>query len=97
MALKTKAVGILALISLVAIILAFFGFAPQEGENGIIEGEPSVVKIATFNIQIFGKTKRQKDYVVDVLTNIVREFDIVYSRDKRFWRRDGSVFSSEDK
>lgn len=82
MALKTKA-GILALISLVAIILAFFGFTPQEIDNGTIEEEPSAIKIAAFNIQIFGKTKRQKDYVMDILTSIVREFDIVLIQEIR--------------
>lgn len=83
MELKTKAGGILALISLVAIILAFFAFPLQEGENGTIEEEPSVIKIAAFNIRIFGKTKREKDYVMDVLTNIVREFDIVFIQEIR--------------
>ncbi len=34
------------------------------------------IKIATFNIQIFGKSKRQKEDVMDTLTKIVRHFDI---------------------
>jgi len=80
---KTKAGGILVLISLVVIILTFFVFTPQEEENGTIEEEPSVIKIAAFNIQVFGRTKRQKDYVMDVLTDIVREFDIVFIQEIR--------------
>jgi len=71
------------LISLVVIILTFFVFTPQEEENGTIEEEPSVIKIAAFNIQVFGRTKRQKDYVMDVLTDIVREFDIVFIQEIR--------------
>lgn len=77
-----KAAGILAVISLVAII-AYFGFTPQERENRTNEEEPSVIKIAAFNIKIFGKTKRQKNYVMDVLTDIVREFDIVFIQEIR--------------
>ena len=71
------------MISLVVIILTFFVFTPQEEENGTIEEEPSVIKIAAFNIQVFGRTKRQKDYVMDVLTDIVREFDIVFIQEIR--------------
>lgn len=92
MGLKIKAGGILALISLVAIILAFFGSTLQEGENGTIEEEPSVIKIAAFNIQIFGKTKRQKDYVMDVLTNIAREFDIVFIQEIRDSREETAPY-----
>lgn len=86
---KTKAGGILALV---VIILTFFGFMLQEGENGTIEEEPSVIKIAAFNIQIFGKTKRQKDYVMDVLTNIVREFDIVFIQEIRDSREETAPY-----
>lgn len=92
MGLKRKAGGILALISLVAIILAFFGSTLQEGENRTIEEEPSVIKIAAFNIQIFGKTKRQKDYIMDVLTNIVREFDIVFIQEIRDSREETAPY-----
>ena len=35
------------------------------------------IKIATFNIQIFGKTKRQKEDVMEILTKTVRNFDII--------------------
>ncbi len=35
------------------------------------------ITIATFNIQIFGVTKRQKIDVMDVLTKTVRHFDII--------------------
>ncbi len=81
MASKKKA-GILALISLTA-VLAIFGSTLWETDNGTTEEEPSAIKIAAFNIQIFGRTKRQKDYVMDMLTKIVREFDIVLIQEIR--------------
>jgi deoxyribonuclease-1-like protein len=92
MKLKTKAGGILALITIIAIVLAFFGSTLWGGENGAIEEEPSSIKIAAFNIQIFGKTKRQKDYVMDVLTDIVREFDIVLIQEIRDSREETAPY-----
>ena len=38
---------------------------------------PDTIKIASFNIQIFGKTKASKQEVMDILAQIIREFDIV--------------------
>jgi len=41
------------------------------------------IKIATFNIQVFGKTKRQKDHVMDILERICREFDVILVQEIR--------------
>ncbi len=41
------------------------------------------IRIATFNIQVFGKTKRQKDHVMDILERICREFDVVLVQEIR--------------
>ena len=41
------------------------------------------IKISAFNIQIFGRTKRQKDHVMEILTMIAREFDIVLVQEIR--------------
>ncbi|MBI4441699.1 endonuclease/exonuclease/phosphatase family protein [Candidatus Woesearchaeota archaeon] len=38
---------------------------------------PPEIRIATFNIQAFGESKRQKKDVMDVLTKTIREFDLV--------------------
>ena len=35
------------------------------------------VRVATFNIQVFGKSKASKPQVMDVLARIVRNFDLV--------------------
>lgn len=44
---------------------------------------PSKIKIAAFNIEIFGRTKRQKDHVMEILTMIAREFDIMLVQEIR--------------
>ena len=41
------------------------------------------IKVAAFNIQIFGRTKREKTEVMDVLAQIVREFDVVLVQEIR--------------
>lgn len=38
---------------------------------------PDTIKIASFNIQVFGKTKAGKDEVMQILAAIISEFDIV--------------------
>jgi uncharacterized repeat protein (TIGR02543 family) len=42
----------------------------------VVESE-SALKVAAFNIQVFGKTKREKEDVMDVLKKIAQEFDIM--------------------
>ena len=46
-----------------------FGEVPQEAEDEI--------SIATFNIQVFGKSKSNNTKVMQILSNIIRLFDIV--------------------
>lgn len=41
------------------------------------------IKIASFNIQVFGKSKRGKDEVMDSLSEIAREFDIIAVQEVR--------------
>ena len=45
--------------------------------------EERTTKIAAFNIQIFGRAKRQKEDVMAALTKIVREFDLVLVQEIR--------------
>ena len=56
--------------------------APEEPDEPITPSGDSV-KIAGFNIQIFGKTKREKEQVMNMLANIVREFDVVLVQEIR--------------
>ncbi len=54
---------------LITVSLLFF--------NEKIAYSDDTIKIASFNIQIFGKSKRQKEDVMEILTKTVRNFDIV--------------------
>ena len=38
---------------------------------------PDTIKIASFNIQVFGKTKAGKPKVMEIITDIITQFDIV--------------------
>jgi endonuclease/exonuclease/phosphatase family metal-dependent hydrolase len=75
---KQKAIG----ASLVFIILAGVAYAVISLEQNQVP-EAKTAKIASFNIQIFGQTKSQKEDVMEVLTKIVREFDIVLVQEIR--------------
>ena len=47
------------------------------------EQEAPVIRVAAFNIQVFGKTKAGKPEVMDVLARVAREFDIVVVQEIR--------------
>lgn len=48
-----------------------------------VETEPSIVKIASFNIQIFGQSKISNPEVMDILSRIIRNFDVVAIQEVR--------------
>ena len=52
-----------------------------DGNRASTAGPPvqtgETIRIASFNIQVFGTTKSKKPQVMDILARIVREFDIV--------------------
>jgi len=67
---------------LIIIIIASVAYAYISLEQDqVVESETA--KIAAFNIQIFGKTKSEKEEVMNILTKIVREFDIVLIQEIR--------------
>ncbi len=70
---------LLILISTGAVVLSYVALTLQEP----VEEETDTIKIAAFNIQVFGRSKRQKEDVMDVLTNIVREFDLILIQEIR--------------
>jgi len=45
------------------------------------EAEP--IKVATFNIQVFGQSKRSKPEVMEVLVDVAREFDVMLVQEIR--------------
>jgi endonuclease/exonuclease/phosphatase family metal-dependent hydrolase len=73
-----RAIVALILIGGAVVIYGFTIQTPPEPD-----AEPETITIAAFNIQIFGRTKRQKDHVMDVLTDIARKFDVVLVQEIR--------------
>ncbi len=67
---------------------AFFSYfllnylGSDEGD-GAADGPPSTIRIAAFNIQIFGEAKRQKEEVMEVLVDIARGFDLMLVQEIR--------------
>jgi deoxyribonuclease-1-like protein len=45
--------------------------------------ETDTVRIASFNIQVFGTSKEKKPHVMDVLTKVVRKFDVIAIQELR--------------
>ncbi len=63
-------------------------FLDQTNGDGGADGgqEPTpetVIKVAAFNIQVFGRTKRGKPEVMDVLVDVAREFDVMLVQEIR--------------
>ena len=44
---------------------------------------PETVRIASFNIQVFGTSKMAKAHVVDTLAKVIRNFDVVAIQEVR--------------
>ncbi len=70
----------LILISAGAAFSVYVALMTREGE---IEQESGTITIAAFNIEVFGRSKREKDDVMKVLVNITREFDVVLIQEIR--------------
>jgi endonuclease/exonuclease/phosphatase family metal-dependent hydrolase len=75
---KGKAIGA-GLIFIIMATVAYAYIALQQDQVA----ESQTAEIAAFNIQIFGKTKSEKEDVMAVLTKLVREFDIVLIQEIR--------------
>ena len=73
---KALSLGLICLI--VAAAASVYVLLQQD----TVEERPTI-EIASFNIQVFGRTKRQNDDVMAVLVNIVREFDVVLIQEIR--------------
>jgi deoxyribonuclease-1-like protein len=76
---KRKTIGLILIVIAAAVTAAssYVALLP----NSI--GEATTVRIASFNIQIFGRNKRQNEDVMMVLVRIVREFDLVLVQEIR--------------
>ncbi|MFH1179152.1 MAG: endonuclease/exonuclease/phosphatase family protein [Candidatus Bathyarchaeota archaeon] len=81
--------------SVIVMVLAILVFAFNNGYfNDVIDGNDQIsdndalvtndsIRIAAFNIQIFGESKRGKSDVMETLVDIVREFDVVLVQEIR--------------
>ena len=58
-----------------------YGLVFLPGETA--DEDPETIRVAAFNVQIFGRTKRQKEQVMDILADIAREFDVVLVQEIR--------------
>jgi deoxyribonuclease-1-like protein len=72
--------AILAII-LIGSAVAIYAFTLQPPPEP--DSEPETITIAAFNIQIFGRAKRQNDQVMDILAEIAREFDVILVQEIR--------------
>ena len=54
----------------------------DEPETPVVPSEDKI-KVGAFNIQVFGRTKREKTEVMNILAQIVREFDVVLIQEIR--------------
>jgi deoxyribonuclease-1-like protein len=57
--------------------------ATAAGANGAVQKPGDAIRIASYNIQVFGEAKLAKPQVVDILAKVVRHFDIVAIQEVR--------------
>ena len=73
----------LTIILTVALILvAGCGIAGKDIEEGR-ERQRDCIKVASFNIQIFGQSKINKPDVMDMLSRIIKRYDVVAIQEVR--------------
>lgn len=81
---KGNLTSILTVVILVAGVAGYILFGPeQDPGTEIPPPADDTIKIASFNIQVFGRTKRSNLEVMDVLAKTVREFDILLVQEIR--------------
>lgn len=69
-------------IGIALMLLIADGCIPESEPEGDSTPE-TAIKVASFNIQVFGRTKREKDDVMNILVRIVREFDVMLVQEIR--------------
>lgn len=56
---------------------------PGQAGGGVAAAPGDTIKIASFNIQVFGTSKLKKPQVMDILCKVVRRFDVVAIQEVR--------------
>jgi deoxyribonuclease-1-like protein len=67
----------------IATIVAVVFFLPEKEEI-----QPRTIKIASFNIQVFGQSKLKNDVIMDYIVQIIKNFDIVAIQEIRSKEQD---------
>ncbi len=62
--------------------LAFVGCGDDEKTPPVAVGG-TIIRVAAFNVQVFGQSKRSKPQVMDILTRTARQFDIMLVQEIR--------------
>jgi deoxyribonuclease-1-like protein len=62
--------------------------APQPPTTAVVERSGGTIRIASFNIQVFGESKLAKPEVMRVLAEVVRRFDVVAVQEIRATTQD---------
>lgn len=76
-------------LSLISIFIFVFAFAGCDSPTADSHFSPAqttagdTITIASFNIQVFGKTKASKEDIMDILSKIVRRYDLVAIQEVR--------------
>lgn len=70
-------------LSITCLLLIFFFGCGDDNKRADRRPPGDRVKVAAFNVQMFGKSKRSKADVMDVLARIAREFDIMFVQELR--------------
>lgn len=88
-----KKTGPLVVITALLLAAALFSiqhgildpFLDQGNSDGEAEPSPEAasIKVAAFNIQVFGRTKRSKPEVMDILVDVASEFDVMLVQEIR--------------
>ena len=68
---------------IIAILIGAFLLGCGDDEKALRVGADGTIRVAAFNVQVFGKSKRSKPEVMDILTRTVRQFDVVFVQEIR--------------
>ncbi|MBI1900398.1 MAG: endonuclease/exonuclease/phosphatase family protein [Planctomycetia bacterium] len=65
-----------------------WGSTSGSGSTGSVPGDETAVRVATFNVQVFGQKKLEDAAVMQVLAETVRRFDVVAIQEIRSQQQD---------
>ena len=63
--------------TIISVLMLVVGFSVLPSSSKTVNNAQPIIKAASFNIQIFGKKKSKDRAVMNIITDIVRRFDVV--------------------